>query len=63
MLQRIAAAAVFCQSGIAVVSVTLIVEHHILNDGAIANGIPNDGLVFSAEVNGLGVATALDVKH
>ena len=62
MLQWIAAAAILGQAGIAVVGLPPIIQHHILNDGAAANRVPDNRFIFATQINGLGVAAALDVK-
>src|SRR5262249_56542557 len=38
------------------------VEHHILEHGTKANGIPDLGLIFLCQVDALGVTAALKIK-
>ena len=63
VLERIAAATVFGQRGICVVGYPVFVQHHVLDDGAEADGVPDDRLVLVAEIDGLGVAAAFQVEH
>ena len=63
MLQRVAAATVFRQPRIAVVGVTLFVQHHVLNDRSPANSIPDHGFIFAAEIDGFGVAAPFDIEN
>ena len=63
VLQRVAAATVFRQPCIAVVSVTLLVEHHVLDDRSSANSIPDDRFILAAEIDGFGVAAPFDIEN
>ena len=62
MLQWVAATAVLGESGVAVIGVTVVVQHHVFDDGTIANRIPDNGFVLAAQVNGFSVAATLDVE-
>ena len=62
MLKRVAAASIFGKSGIAVICITLIVEHDIFDDGATANRIPDDGLILAAEIDGFRIAAPFYIK-
>ena len=63
VFQRVAAATVFGQRRIAVIRVPSIVEHHVLDNRTKANGIPNDGFILLAEIDGFCITTAFDVEH
>ena len=62
VFQGIATTPVLGEAGVVVVGTALVVQDHIFHDGTKTDGIPDDRFIFLTEIDGLGVATAFDVK-
>lgn len=63
VLDRVGAASVLGEGNIIVVDdASVLVENDVLEDGAVADGVENIGLLLSRETDSLGVATTLNVE-
>ena len=63
MIQALASRAGGGFSLIAVLGLPLIIQHHVFNDGTVANRVPYNGFIFATQIDGLGVATALYIEY
>ena len=62
MIERVAAAAIFGEGRVRVISLSRLIKRDVLDDRTKPDGIPNDRFVFLTQVDGLRVAAAFDVK-
>jgi hypothetical protein len=63
VLDGVGTSCVLSEGGVIVVDLTSLgVEDNVLEDGTVADGAVNIGLLLGREANGLGVATTLEVE-
>ena len=63
MVERVTAAAIFGESRVAVVRLSGFVKNHVFHNRAEANGVPDNGFVLLAEIDGFCIATAFDIEN
>ena len=63
MVERVTAATIFGESRVAVIRLSGFIKNNVFHNRAKANGVPDNGFVLLAEIDGFCIATAFDIEN